>query len=190
MGDWDYSKGRFPPVITAEVAFLVALTSADTVVSMIAAKGLREIAIAECLPNPQRPFEESDEAAKRYPLYEQLGDPSVLVVGRVAQQKRIRKLLRLLTTSSPLHAAVWHECYFRWADLRDWLLSRQQAMTEFDAHSPFRPPGDLSMTSEVSYSFSSRFVLLNTSYSLGEILPMAEFDTFHGILWCRISHGR
>ena len=85
MGDWDFSNGRLPEIIVAEVAFLVTLTSSDTPVSTIAAKGLREIAIAECLPNPRRPFEESDEAAKRYPLYEQLGDPSVLIVGELCR---------------------------------------------------------------------------------------------------------
>ena len=82
MNDWDFSRGRLPAIVIAEIAFLVTLTSTDTVVSSLAAKGLREIAIAECLPNPRRPYEESDEASKRYPLYEQLGDPSVLVVGK------------------------------------------------------------------------------------------------------------
>lgn len=179
MGSWDFSRGRLPSVIIAEIAFLVTLTSTDTVVSSFAARGLREIAIAECLPNSRRPFEESDEAAKRYPVYEQLGDPSVLVVGkmpnaiidcfchtlspallgRVAQQKRIRKLLRLLNAPSPLHAAVWHECYSRWAALREWILNRPQAVSEFDVHSTFRPAGDLSMSTEVfSPSTYPRFI--------------------------------
>ncbi|KAL5507799.1 IRA2 [Sanghuangporus vaninii] len=169
-GDWDFSKGRLPEIIVAEVAFLVTLTSTDTAVSTIAAKGLREIAIAECLPNSRRLFEESDEAAKRYPLYEQLGDPSVLIVGRVAQQKRIRKLLRLLTTPSAIYAAAWHECYFRWAALRDWMVSRPQAMSEFDIHSAFRPAGDLSMSSEERFYQWQNLTLFMSSFSAQSVL--------------------
>lgn len=81
IGDWDFSTGRLPGIVIAEVAFLVTLTSADTGVALVAAKGLREIAIAECLPNPRRTVEETDDVSKRYPLYEQLGDPSFIVVG-------------------------------------------------------------------------------------------------------------
>ncbi|KAH8118768.1 hypothetical protein DFH11DRAFT_1839273 [Phellopilus nigrolimitatus] len=148
--DWDFSSGRLPAVIVAEMAFLVMLTSMDTTISALAAKGLREIAIAECLPNPYRPFEETDDAAKRYPVYEQLGDPSVVVVGRVAQQKRIRKLLRLLTRPCPLHTAVWHECYWRWAALRD-RIARPPGSIESsapDIQSSSKASGDLSLSPE------------------------------------------
>lgn len=78
---WEFPTGRHPAMIVAEIALLVTLTSADTSVSLLAAKGLREMAIAECLPNPRRTVEEIDEALKRYPVYQQLGDPSVVVVG-------------------------------------------------------------------------------------------------------------
>ena len=68
-------------MMVVEIAFLVTLTSADTIVSMLAAKGLRDLAIAECLPNQRRVADEPENAAKRYPMYEQLGDPTVVVVG-------------------------------------------------------------------------------------------------------------
>lgn len=41
------------------------------------------MAVAECIPLSNRQIEESDEAAKRYPVYEQLGDPSFVVVGEI-----------------------------------------------------------------------------------------------------------
>ena len=45
-------------MMVVEIAFLVTLTSADTIVSMLAAKGLRDLAIAECLPNQRRVADE------------------------------------------------------------------------------------------------------------------------------------
>jgi hypothetical protein len=35
-------------------------------------------------------------------------------LGRVGHQKRIRRLIRLISYVSPIHSAVWAECYARW----------------------------------------------------------------------------
>ena len=70
---WDFSCGRLPAVVVAEGALLVTLTSPDISASTMAARCLRELAIAECCPNPKRLIEEPDEQAKRYPMYQQLG---------------------------------------------------------------------------------------------------------------------
>lgn len=153
IGDnWDYSCGRIPSIVIAEGALLVTLTSPDVTVSSMAAKGLREIAIAECLPNPRRTIEEPDDQAKRYPMYEQLGDPSVIVIGRVAQQRRIRKLLRMISGAFSLHGTVWYECYWRWAALKDW-VTRPSSDIESDVKNKIKPDGDLGMTHEVSYLY-------------------------------------
>lgn len=166
---WDFSAGRLPAMMVVEIALLATLTSADTVISMLAARGLRDLAIAECLPNPRRTVEEPENAAKRYPMYEQLGDPTVVVVGepcvkflatkndlmlslgRVAHQKRIRKLLRLMQNPCPLHAAVWHECYWRWSILKDWIMhvSSPTSQSPTDAQYNPKPQGDLTMSDEV-----------------------------------------
>ena len=39
--------------------------------------------------------------------------------GRVADQKRIRKLMRILAIPSPAHIAVWQESYWRWRMLKE-----------------------------------------------------------------------
>ncbi len=74
--------GRLPAMVVAEMAFLISLTSPDTKVVMGAARGLREIALAE---GPQRlareENDEPDETAKRFPVYEQLGDPTEMTIG-------------------------------------------------------------------------------------------------------------
>ena len=66
-----------------EISFLVALSSADNNVSQLAAKGLRLISHAEQHPDaPPNPTITDEDRAQRNPIYEQLGDPRVTVIGR------------------------------------------------------------------------------------------------------------
>ncbi|GLB34218.1 putative GTPase-activator protein for Ras-like GTPases [Lyophyllum shimeji] len=111
---------RVAPFALAEIAFLVALTSADSSVSQWAAKGLRFLANAERQPGaPVNQTVSDEDRSKRNPIYEQLGDPRVMVVGRVGHQKRIRKLIRAISYSSAVYVAVWQECYWRWRALAE-----------------------------------------------------------------------
>lgn len=72
---------RVPAFALAEIAFLVSLTSADKGVSQLAAQGLRCIAQAECQGGPVNSGVPEEERSKRHAVYEQLGDPNVVVVG-------------------------------------------------------------------------------------------------------------
>ena len=66
-----------------EISFLVALTSSDNNISQSAAKGLRLISQAEQQPDaPPNPTLTDEDRAQRNPIYEQLGDPRVTVIGR------------------------------------------------------------------------------------------------------------
>lgn len=66
----------------AEISFLVALTSADNSISQLAAKGLRLVSHAERQPGaPLNPTVTEEDRSKKYPIYEQLGDPRITVVG-------------------------------------------------------------------------------------------------------------
>jgi hypothetical protein len=75
--------GRLPAFALAEIAFLVSLTSADSNVSHLAAKGLRLLSYAERQPGaPVNSGIREEDRLKRNPIYEQLGDPNVMVVGQ------------------------------------------------------------------------------------------------------------
>ncbi|EIW76207.1 hypothetical protein CONPUDRAFT_64047 [Coniophora puteana RWD-64-598 SS2] len=104
----------------AEIAFLVSLTSASSDVTQLAAQGLRMIAQAERQPGApvNNGFTEEDRS-RRLPIYEQLGDPHIVIVGAVREQKRVRKLMRLVAYSSPINVAVWQECFLRWQALSE-----------------------------------------------------------------------
>jgi len=132
-----FDPNRTPAFVLTEIAFLVALTSADNTISQSAAKGLRSICHAENHPDaPPNPTITDEDRSQRNPIYEQLGDPRVPVVGRftffltswdyfltclgrVVHQKRIRKLIRMLSFSAGIHIVVWEECYWRWRALNE-----------------------------------------------------------------------
>jgi len=65
-----------------EIALLVALTSADSGISELATKGLRLLSHADRQPDaPVNENVSEEERSKRNFIYEQLGDPKVVVVG-------------------------------------------------------------------------------------------------------------
>jgi hypothetical protein len=73
---------RVPAFALAEIGFLIYLTSADSQVSHLAAKGLRLLSHAERQPDAPVNMTVTDEdRSKRNPIYEQLGDPKVMIVG-------------------------------------------------------------------------------------------------------------
>ncbi|CAA7259350.1 unnamed protein product [Cyclocybe aegerita] len=123
---------RIPAFGLAEIAFLVALTSADNGISQLAAKGLRLLAYAERQQSaPINMTITDEERSKRNPVYEQLGDPRITVVGRLGHQKRIRKLVRMLSFSTGMHIVVWEECYWRWRALNESIIT---ALSELGMH--------------------------------------------------------
>lgn len=77
-----FDEERVPAFAMAEIAFLVSLTSVSSDVSQLAAQGLRLIAQAERQPGaPVNHGLTEEERSKRNPIYEQLGDPRIVIVG-------------------------------------------------------------------------------------------------------------
>jgi neurofibromin 1 len=67
-----------------EISFLVALASVDNTISQLAARGLRLLVHLENRPDsPPNPTITDEDRAQRNPIYEQLGDPRVAVVGKL-----------------------------------------------------------------------------------------------------------
>ncbi|KAH9939229.1 uncharacterized protein BXZ73DRAFT_88953 [Epithele typhae] len=135
----------------AEIAFLVSLCSADGVVSLTACNCLRLMAQIERQPcNPSGPVSETsvEEAIKRHPIYEQLGDPKVSMIGRIGHQKRIRKLMRLITVPSAIHVAVWQELYFRWCSLTEMTIHLTFESTTDGLENGVAPVGDKALSME------------------------------------------
>jgi neurofibromin 1 len=74
---------RVPAFAISEIALLASLTSADKGVAQLAAQSLRVIAQAERQANaPTNPGMSPEERSRRHPVYERMGDPNVIVVGK------------------------------------------------------------------------------------------------------------
>ncbi|THV03328.1 hypothetical protein K435DRAFT_835905 [Dendrothele bispora CBS 962.96] len=117
------NPARVPAFLLTEIALLVTLPSADNGISHLAAQGLRLLAHLENQSGaPVNPTVSEDDQPKRYPVYDRLGDPKIIVVGRVGHQKRVRKLLRLMPYCAAVNVAVWSECYWRWRALLEFVV--------------------------------------------------------------------
>ncbi|TCD61394.1 Ras GTPase activating protein ira2 [Steccherinum ochraceum] len=140
-------REKIPSLAIAEIAFLVSVTSADRNVSAMACTGLRLIALAERQrPSPSYAALDDEERVQRFPAYEQLGgDQKGALLGRVAHQKRIRKLMRQIKLPSPVHMAVWQECYWRWIALNEMAIRMSFDGSEDLSHVPV---GDKSLSME------------------------------------------
>ncbi|KAI0677196.1 hypothetical protein C8Q78DRAFT_1180405 [Trametes maxima] len=140
---------RASALALSEIAFLVSLCSADGVVSLTACNCLRLLTQAERHPETP-PYAEGDEeeAITRHPVYEQLGDPKVSMIGRVGHQKRIRKLMRLITSPTAVHVAVWQELYFRWCALTEMTIRMTFDQTTDGFENGAAPIGDKALSVE------------------------------------------
>lgn len=85
MKEIQLNAKRVASFALTEIAFLVSLTLVDSHASHLAAKGLRLISHAERQPDaPVNQTVTDEDRSKRNPIYEQLGDPKVMVVGAYA----------------------------------------------------------------------------------------------------------
>lgn len=112
-------------MIMGEISLLLLTTSSQAGVVSAALQGLKAIANAEGHPDSPAPRHfSSEDQAKRWPVYEQLGEEKTVLgtylsrsldkiltrhEGRVVQQKRIRKLLRHIAFPCTTHQVVWEE---------------------------------------------------------------------------------
>ncbi|KEP55513.1 RasGAP domain protein [Rhizoctonia solani 123E] len=104
-------------LIMVEVACLIALTSIHQDIVTHASRNLGLLVAIEKMELAPEPSGcSADLLLKRASVYEALGDTNVVVVGRIAHQKRIRKLLRTAAAPSTINMATWIECFIRWED--------------------------------------------------------------------------
>jgi neurofibromin 1 len=69
-------------LLLVELSLLVTIASEDNNVSQMAARSLRYLAFLESAPGAEAaPVADDDLVSKRHLVYEQMGDPRVLIVG-------------------------------------------------------------------------------------------------------------
>lgn len=95
--------------------------------------------------------------------------------------------MRLLVTPSPVHIAVWEECYWRWCTLNE-MTSRTSGEISTDGfESGPAPVGDRSLSAEVSFSVNQ---IGQYSHSFaGETGSMAESNFVSCDMWVCVHQG-
>jgi hypothetical protein len=127
------NKKRLAALAVADVALRTALASPSLEVCSLAARGLRLMALIgqedpdepspeEDISEQEQDIHEREEHANeqgriRGPFPEMIGDPKIIVLGRVEFQKRVRLAISPCARPCTTHLAVWRELYYRWATL-------------------------------------------------------------------------
>ncbi|KAI9227506.1 MAG: hypothetical protein DHS80DRAFT_17060, partial [Piptocephalis tieghemiana] len=103
---------RLRASISLEVALLVLLCSAEPEICSAAVRCfgwlVEEARRRTSMPPPQLTI------AENVSVYAEMAKIEPMVNGRVAQQKKLRHMLRLITNSTPGNVAAWVEAYKRW----------------------------------------------------------------------------
>lgn len=109
------TRERLQASIGLEIALLILLCSADTDIYTLTIEcfGLlcTEVHLTERLDDPQPT---SITIVENITYYNELTTHSGVVTGRKSQQRRIRRLLRMVDHSSPGMLAAWEEAWKRW----------------------------------------------------------------------------
>ncbi|KZV91150.1 hypothetical protein EXIGLDRAFT_693968, partial [Exidia glandulosa HHB12029] len=117
---WKYSPDRLPGFLAADFALvmIIALSSPGMDVTLQAAHGLQLLVGAERHERaPRPPVPGPEEQLKRWAVYEQIGEERLDYVGRMAYQKRLRQLFRVLSPPNPFNLALFNFCFTRWLEL-------------------------------------------------------------------------
>ncbi|KAG0224055.1 Ras GTPase activating protein ira2, partial [Actinomortierella wolfii] len=106
---------RFATSVALEIALLILICAPDQDISTMAINCIsllcEEAVITEEINNPVR---SQLSLMENIDVYMELSAPSVVVAGRVSQQKRVRKLLRQISQPTPGNLGAWEEAYRRW----------------------------------------------------------------------------
>ncbi|KAJ1927924.1 Ras GTPase activating protein ira2 [Tieghemiomyces parasiticus] len=109
---------RLVASVAMEIALLVLLCSAEPGIITMAqdcfALLCDEAALTE---ETEDPAQSNFTVVKNYAVYRELAAGTTMIAGKVAQQKRIRRLLRQMTVPTMGNLAAWEEAYKRWRAL-------------------------------------------------------------------------
>lgn len=108
-------RERLQASIGLEVALLVLLCSADPAICTGATTCLGHICLeAHITDSMDDPQQQALTIVDNLPVYVELTSNTGIIAGRKSQQKRIRRLLRMMTHYAPGNLAAWEEAWKRW----------------------------------------------------------------------------
>ncbi|POG62935.1 hypothetical protein GLOIN_2v1784706 [Rhizophagus irregularis DAOM 181602=DAOM 197198] len=112
---------RFSCNVVLEIALLVLLCSPDPDICSMSLNCFghfcQEAQFTTELVPDEMDVQTAPPIVENMEIYLELSASPYVVLGRMAQQKRIRKLLRLMKVATPGNLASWEEAYKRWKNL-------------------------------------------------------------------------
>ncbi|KAI9597754.1 hypothetical protein BDF19DRAFT_434347 [Syncephalis fuscata] len=106
---------RLNASVALEIVLLVLLCSAETEICSNAVACFNHLVTeAYYTEEAEDPQHAQLTIVENLRVYMELASSGGLVTGRVAQQKRIRKMLRMMDRQTPGNQAAWEEAYKRW----------------------------------------------------------------------------
>ncbi|KAF8592239.1 hypothetical protein K439DRAFT_1626245 [Ramaria rubella] len=115
---WKFNEKRPTALAAVETALITTLTSPRLDIASLAARGLRLLAFVEQDPKAPPPDQYTfDQVMARVPLLEVMGDPKIVILGRVEFQKRARFTICPGAFPCITHLAEWRETYYRFVTL-------------------------------------------------------------------------
>ncbi|KAF8635007.1 hypothetical protein AX15_000591 [Amanita polypyramis BW_CC] len=169
--------GRLPAFAMTEIALVISLTSAESSVSQLSARTLRLLATVERQPGFPNSTSLAD-AQHRLAIYDRLGDPKIMVIGRVGHQKRIRKLVRSIAFLPDVHTAIWSECFRRWRGLTEFIYETMNDFsTSLDGRRGSFTPNPL-QESRFQWQNLTLFLAALSGSNTGELIGRAKLTAF------------
>ncbi|KAI9491357.1 hypothetical protein BDB00DRAFT_874401 [Zychaea mexicana] len=108
-------RERLQASIGLEVALLVLLCSADPDICSGAMACFGHICLeAHITDSTEDPQQQALTIVDNLPVYIELTSSTGIIAGRKSQQKRIRRLLRMMSHYAPGNLAAWEEAWKRW----------------------------------------------------------------------------
>ncbi|KAI9261580.1 hypothetical protein BDA99DRAFT_547292 [Phascolomyces articulosus] len=108
-------RERLQASIGLEVALLVLLCSADPDICSGAIACFGHICLeAHITDSTEDPQQQALTIVDNLPVYIELTSSTGIIAGRKSQQKRIRRLLRMMSHYAPGNLAAWEEAWKRW----------------------------------------------------------------------------
>lgn len=107
-------RERLQASIGLEVALLILLCSADPDICSGAIACFGHICLEAHLTDSAEDPQQALTIVDNLPVYIELTSNTGIIAGRKSQQKRIRRLLRMMTHYAPGNLAAWEEAWKRW----------------------------------------------------------------------------
>ncbi|OAD65239.1 hypothetical protein PHYBLDRAFT_85899, partial [Phycomyces blakesleeanus NRRL 1555(-)] len=108
-------RERLQAFVALEIALLVSLCSSDRHICSYAIRCLGYLCIeGELTMEEEEPQLNQITLLCNLPIYTDLADEDKVFIGRKAQQKSIRKYMRMITRHTPGNLAAWEEAWKRW----------------------------------------------------------------------------